>query len=188
MTNISEIGKVIREERIANNYSLETLAEKANITRQTLAKWEKGTGSPTVDDLLRLCEVFNCDLGYLVGEYPCRRRVYSDIQAETGLSELSIEKMTEINKKRSTVIGSAKMMILNAILTDNKFLDEAASLLYDYAMIPDDAFVNVEFLDKKRDLALISSLKSSDSSDIKRLYMAQLQNVIFTFLNEQFKK
>lgn len=67
-------------------------AERVQISRPTLDAWEKGEGnSPTISDLLRLCEVFNCDFGYLVGEYEERTRPITDICKETGLSSKAVE-------------------------------------------------------------------------------------------------
>lgn len=87
MLNIAEIGTIIRKERIALDDTLESFAPKVGISRQTLSKWESGQGTgPTVDDLLRMCELFDCDFGYLIGEYSCKRRVSTDIQNATGLS------------------------------------------------------------------------------------------------------
>ncbi len=94
MHNQLELGAKIKEERLQLGDTLDKFAEKIMISRQTLAKWENGLGNgPTVNDLLRMCKLFHCDFGYLVGEYSCKRREASDIQAETGLSEEAIKQL-----------------------------------------------------------------------------------------------
>lgn len=113
MYNQLELGKKISEERNKLGDSLEAFSQKINITRQTLSRWEKGEGvGPSVSDLLRMCEIFNCDFGYLVGEYECRTRSETDIQAVTGLSEKSIEELEMLH-----------------LMEDNEALDFISSLL-----------------------------------------------------------
>lgn len=97
MFNNIEIGAMVRKERNAIGETLESFAPKVGISRQTLSKWENGQGTgPTVDDLLRMCDLFNCDFGYLVGEYSCKRRVSTDIQDATGLSEEACAALAKI--------------------------------------------------------------------------------------------
>ena len=87
-------GKVIaRERRLLKKSQEEFVADYGSrlgiSSRQTLAKWESGRGSSdfSVYQILELCKIFECDPGYLLGEYSCRRRPITDICEETGLSE-----------------------------------------------------------------------------------------------------
>ena len=43
----------------------ETLAEKLNVSRQTISKWEMDAANPEMDKALELCKVFNCSLDNL---------------------------------------------------------------------------------------------------------------------------
>lgn len=87
-------GKVIaRERRLLKKSQEEFVADYGShlgiSSRQTLAKWESGRGSAdfSVYQILELCKIFECDPGYLLGEYSCKRRPITDICEETGLSE-----------------------------------------------------------------------------------------------------
>ena len=98
MNNAAEMGAIIKKERKILGDNLDDLAQKIGISRQTLAKWEAGQGNgPTVNDLLRMCELFRCDFGYLVGEYSCKTREATDIQALTGLTESAILKLQKMS-------------------------------------------------------------------------------------------
>lgn len=44
----------------------EDLAEKMNVSRQTVSKWESGAGFPETDKILQLCELFACDMDTLM--------------------------------------------------------------------------------------------------------------------------
>ena len=43
----------------------ETLAEKLNVSRQTISKWEMDAANPEMEKALELCKVFNCSLDNL---------------------------------------------------------------------------------------------------------------------------
>ncbi|MBE5829729.1 MAG: helix-turn-helix transcriptional regulator [Butyrivibrio sp.] len=45
----------------------ETLAEAVNVSRQTIIDWEKGNTCPSIENLIQLCKVFNCNPDYLLG-------------------------------------------------------------------------------------------------------------------------
>ncbi len=52
------IGEKITELRVAANISQEQLAEKINVSRQSVSKWEMGQALPQIDKVLQLCELF----------------------------------------------------------------------------------------------------------------------------------
>jgi transcriptional regulator with XRE-family HTH domain len=49
----------IKEVRKENGLSQEQLAEKLNVSRQCITKWESGTCYPGVDNLLTMAQRFN---------------------------------------------------------------------------------------------------------------------------------
>ena len=75
----------------------EDLSEKADIPLETIRSWEQGRKTPQLPQLLKLCEIYNCDLDYLVGRIDCRTHEIQDIHAYTGLSEDSIEMLHKWN-------------------------------------------------------------------------------------------
>lgn len=104
---IKTIGERIKAERDREDHkiTLDALAEKIGVTRQTISKWEKGEGTgPTVWDLIRLCEFFDCDYGYLIGDYECRTRRATDIVKETSLSEASVTRLLEAKQDASLIL------------------------------------------------------------------------------------
>lgn len=46
----------------------EQLAEKLSVTRQTLAKWENGEASPTIDDCIRMADIFDITVNDLAAD------------------------------------------------------------------------------------------------------------------------
>ena len=51
--------KLIRKNK---NMSQEELAEKVNVTRQSVSKWENGEAYPEMNNILELCKIFNCNI------------------------------------------------------------------------------------------------------------------------------
>lgn len=62
---LSENIKVMRK---AKELSQQELAEKLNVVRQTVSKWEQGLSVPDADMLLTLSEVFETPVSTLLGE------------------------------------------------------------------------------------------------------------------------
>lgn len=62
-----ELGDKILELRKNKNLSQESLAEKLNVTRQTISKWELGETSPDIKQAKELSKIFDISLDELVG-------------------------------------------------------------------------------------------------------------------------
>ena len=54
-----KINEKIYNLRKEHNLSQEELADKLNVSRQTISKWELGESCPDFDKIVPLCEVFN---------------------------------------------------------------------------------------------------------------------------------
>lgn len=52
--------------RKINNMSQEQLAEKLEVSRQAVSKWESGTGYPETEKLILICDIFDCSMDTLV--------------------------------------------------------------------------------------------------------------------------
>ena len=52
------IGEKIAKLRVANGLSQEQLAEKTEVSRQSVSKWEMGQALPQLDKVSKLCELF----------------------------------------------------------------------------------------------------------------------------------
>lgn len=61
-----DLGKKIMTMRNEKNLSQEQLAEKLNVTRQTISNWENGKFYPDIDSLVNLSKFFNVSLDNLL--------------------------------------------------------------------------------------------------------------------------
>lgn len=48
------------------------LAEKLGVSQQTISKYERGTREPDNETLVKLAEIFNCSIDYLLGKTDIR--------------------------------------------------------------------------------------------------------------------
>ena len=61
----------------------ESLAEKLNVSRQTISNWEMDATNPEMDKALELCKVFNCTLDNLFrDEMDQRSSAYTNLRIE----------------------------------------------------------------------------------------------------------
>jgi len=62
----------------------EELAEKIDVSRQTVSKWESGSAYPEMEKVVALCNLFGCTMDQLMREELNKKRdAYSDIRIET---------------------------------------------------------------------------------------------------------
>ena len=54
--------------RKANNLSQEQLADKLNVSRQSVSKWESGDTYPDMAKMIQMCEILNCTLPELMDD------------------------------------------------------------------------------------------------------------------------
>lgn len=58
------IGEKIKSKRKELNLTQEYLAKELNISRQAVSKWEKGISEPSMENLVKLSEIFGVDIKY----------------------------------------------------------------------------------------------------------------------------
>ncbi len=65
--------------RKEHNLSQEDLAEKLNVSRQAVSKWETGTATPELANLTALCELFGVTPNELLGYAEVKREEYDPV-------------------------------------------------------------------------------------------------------------
>lgn len=61
-----KLEEKLYELRRKTHFSQEQLADKLNVSRQAISKWEKGDNKPDLDNLKKLAEIFGVKLEYLI--------------------------------------------------------------------------------------------------------------------------
>lgn len=69
---------------LKGNMTQEDLAEKMNVSRQTVSKWELDTAQPEMDKAIELCGLFNCSLDSLFrDDIAACDKAYTNLRVET---------------------------------------------------------------------------------------------------------
>jgi len=63
-----KFGDNLRKLRKMKKLSQENLAEKMNVSRQSVSKWETGDAYPEMNNILELCKIFHCNINDLVND------------------------------------------------------------------------------------------------------------------------
>ena len=92
-----------------------------HIGRNTLSAWENGKANIELGDLIKLCELFNCEVGYLLCEYDTPYRVQSDISEQTQLSTKAIENIMKSRDNHKKLFGNGKNS-LDELLSSDDFI------------------------------------------------------------------
>ncbi len=97
-----EFNNKLYELRKKKGFSQEELANRLNVSRQTVSKWEVGESSPDMEKLVAISELFEISLDELVlnkttqekeaSEHIVKSEMYSDFKEHV---------LTEDNKKRA---------------------------------------------------------------------------------------
>lgn len=63
-----KFGDNLKRLRKSKKISQEQLAEKMNVSRQSVSKWETGEAYPEMNNILELCKIFHCRVNDLVND------------------------------------------------------------------------------------------------------------------------
>ena len=69
--------------QLSRNMTQEALAERLNVSRQTISKWEMDSAKPEMEKALEICRIFNCSLDNLFREEMNKQsEAYSNLRIE----------------------------------------------------------------------------------------------------------
>ena len=106
-TMIAEVVKMIFSQKLQlirknKGFTQEELAEKLNVSRQAVAKWESGQVYPDISNLIQISKLFNVTVDYLVKDQECIVSCLSD-------NETDINRLVEFRLEASVNTYAAYM-------------------------------------------------------------------------------
>ena len=111
--------KIIRL-RKKNGWSQEELADKMNVSRQAVSKWEGAQTIPDLEKILQLSILFGVTTDYLLKDEIENEELTSDTSSDTTVKRISIEEATayiEQRKKASWRIALATFLCILSPIT-----------------------------------------------------------------------
>lgn len=92
--------------RKLKNMSQEELAEKLNVTRQSVSKWESRNGYPEMEKIISICKIFDCSMDQLV-----KGKISEDLKSDKNNYDLIMTKAA-----KGTSFGFAIILLGVAIM------------------------------------------------------------------------
>lgn len=121
---------------LRNKYQMSQgdLAEKLNVSRQSVSKWETGASIPDLDKLIAMSELFGITMDELVKE----DAVFGQVKEAPVVTKTSVEQgvKSQIREKENTLV----VKIIGAILVA---LTPVMVILGTLGLIPFGRFINV---------------------------------------------
>ena len=111
-----EFNNKLYELRKQKGFSQEELANRLNVSRQTVSKWEIGDSTPDMEKLIAMSDLFGVSLDELIlnkapepeaAAQPAKADLYTDIKAHV---------ITDDNKKRAKKGLKIALIVLGAFL------------------------------------------------------------------------
>lgn len=124
-----ELSEKLLNLRKANDLTQEQLAEKLNVSRQAVSKWESGQSVPELDKIVALCELFDITTDYLLK--PSELDLLSVKTQMLAKQQENLENtIQKKEKKKTTILGCVAiylvafsvMMLLEQLSWTNDFL------------------------------------------------------------------
>ena len=95
-----EFNNKLYDLRKQKGFSQEELANRLNVSRQTVSKWEVGDSTPDLEKLVAISDLFEISLDELVLDKAAGSSEETSSKSEV-LSELKEKLLTDENKKRA---------------------------------------------------------------------------------------
>ncbi|MBR3152447.1 MAG: helix-turn-helix transcriptional regulator [Clostridia bacterium] len=100
-----KFGENLYNLRKSSKMSQEKLAEKVGVSRQSVSKWENGESYPEMDNIMKLCSIFNCKINDLI------HKDMTDIDSLDEEIKVSVVKLTEEKQKKMKGLSKAIFVI-----------------------------------------------------------------------------
>ena len=100
------LGERLYELRKSKNLSQEEVADKLNVTRQTVSKWETDESKPDFDKIVPICELFEINSEELL----------TGKKEEATENGAATKENKELKKKRATFISVSTLLYFIAII------------------------------------------------------------------------
>ena len=146
--------------------------------RKTISNWESGKATPSLADLIALCNILDCDLEYLIGDIDVPRKETLTAMELTGLSEKALKTTSNLRRNNQIEWG---LDTLNFLLENEKIEEfiyfltafsiagEKCVEAYPLRILKKDIF-QMKLNDTIKDIADNLSRNNTDKLDYRRLY------------------
>lgn len=202
------LGKNLKTERKRIKLTQEQLGEKLNMSGKQISNYEHAKQTPPLEILFQFCELFNCELGYLLGEenYSQKTKVQTIITNELNLSIKACEAIKRYTKgasitypdflstyslKDSEIMHAQKLIndyqeisteVINSLICSDIFFILISKFIEIKNLVHDNSAKYIDLADPF-DIIEYTSLRLKDELEIKALKF-ELQELTLRLLEE----
>lgn len=126
-------GENLQNLRKLRNYSQEDLADKLQVSRQAVSKWESGTGYPETEKLISICELFDCSMDELV-----KGKISIDSNSEKKVYDSFMNKFSKSISLAIMLIliGTTLLLTVIGFNQDNSMIGTVVLLIFVVLSVP----------------------------------------------------
>lgn len=155
-------GENLQTLRKLKNYSQEDLADKLQVSRQAVSKWESGTGFPETEKLISICDLFDCSMDELV-----KGKISIDSNSE---KEVYDSFMNKFSKSISLaimliLIGTTLLLTILGFNKDNNMFGIVVLLIFVVFSVPIFIVRGIEMENFKSKYPKLSNFYSQEEID-----------------------
>ena len=101
-----ELKNSLKKFRMDNNLTQDDLGKKIGLSGKVISKWESGYSMPDIDNVKKLCEIFDCEYADLIGPEKKGKRKKKEESKEESKDEIVINNFDqkELNNNSSSKI------------------------------------------------------------------------------------
>lgn len=155
-------GENLQTLRKLKNYSQEDLADKLQVSRQAVSKWESGTGFPETEKLISICDLFDCSMDELVKgkisiDSNSEKEVYDSFMNKFSMS-ISLAIML-------ILIGATLLLTILGFNIDNDMFGIVILLIFVVFSVPIFIVKGIEMENFKTKYPKLSNIYSQEEID-----------------------
>lgn len=155
-------GENLQTLRKLKNYSQEDLADKLQVSRQAVSKWESGTGFPETEKLISICDLFDSNMDELI-----RGKISIDSNSE---KEAYDSFMNKFSKSISLavmliLIGTTLLLTILGFNKDNNMFGIVVLLIFVVFSVPIFIVKGIEMENFKSKYPKLSNFYSQEEID-----------------------
>ena len=159
MMNFGENLQTLRKQK---NYSQEDLADRLQVSRQAVSKWESGTGYPEIEKLISICDLFDCSMDELI-----KGKISIDSNSE---KEIYDSFMNKFSKSISLaimliLIGTTLLLTILGFNKDNNMYGIVVLLIFVVFSVPIFIIKGMEMDNFKSKYPKLSNFYSQEEID-----------------------
>lgn len=121
--------KLLRTEK---KLSQENLSKKIGVSRSTVAMWENGSSQPDTDTLIKLSEIFNVSVDYLIGnsEFKSKEEMLNHFDETNDIETLKdgVDRYEEFTNKDKKDIAKIMDFTLDALSNEEALMFDGEPL------------------------------------------------------------